>query len=276
MVKIDLSQKSLTSSRKPSLRIAFRWLLSATATACFSAGLILSALAGTNSESSAETRGRVRNANPPAETRRGEQTSVWAALWELLKSKRSEPALTSRGKVCEIAPGLLGEKNVIWSDRPLFLWQGTVPSLEIRLYSPFSPDREQEVLWSQTVSAQSQTAKFQSVTYTGEALQPGKTYDWELVVSSSRRQRFTFQVMESQERDRLASELTERETQLKAAGATTEEIALQWANYFAQRGLWSDALQEIYSVKNPSVDLTRNVQEILSYLCESSDIEISQ
>jgi hypothetical protein len=50
-----------------------------------------------------------------------------------------------------------------------------------------------------------------------------------------------------------------------------EEIALQRANYFAQRDLWSDALQEIYSVQNPSPTLTRNAQEILSYLCEPSD-----
>jgi hypothetical protein len=268
--------KSLTSTRKPSQKIASILLLAATATACFSSGLILSAFAQPNPESSVETRDRVRNANPPTETRRSEPTSVWATLWELLKSKRNEPALTSRGNVCEIAPGLLEEKNVIWSDRPLFLWQGTAPSIEIRLYSPFSPDREQEVLWSQTVTAQSQTAKFQSVAYTGEALQPGKIYDWELVVPSSSRQRFTFQVMESQERNEIASKLTEMETQLKTAGATAEEIALQRANYFAQRGLWSDALQEIYLVKNPSPTLTRNAQEVLSYLCESSDIEISQ
>ncbi|MBF2020039.1 MAG: hypothetical protein IGR93_08045 [Hydrococcus sp. C42_A2020_068] len=59
------------------------------------------------------------------------------------------------------------------------------------------------------------------------------------------------------QRDRIASELTERETQLKTAGVT-------------------DALQEIYSVQNPSPTLTGNAQEILSYLCESSDSEVSQ
>jgi hypothetical protein len=176
---------------------------------------------------------------------------------------------------------LLEEKNAIWSDRPLFLWQGTAPNIEIRLYSPFNPDREQELLWSQTISTESQTTQVQSVPYTGGALQPGQSYDWELVIFSSeervlKKMRHTFQVMELPERDRLAAELAVIETQLSAAGATAEQIALERANYFAQRDLWSDALQEIYSVKNPLAALTSNTQEILTYLCEPGDADLSQ
>jgi hypothetical protein len=82
--------------------------------------------------------------------------------------------------------------------------------------------------------------------------------------------------MELLKRDRLAAELAAMETQLSAAGSTAEEIALERANYFAQRDLWSDALQEIYSVKNPSAALTSNAQEILTYLCEPGDADPSQ
>jgi hypothetical protein len=294
MDNLNSSPKSLNPTRKHSQRIVSMLVLITTTIACFSSGLISSAVAGQQSESSAETGSRVENptppattrderpnSKPPAESRRSEPTSVWAAIWNLLKLKRQEePPLGSRSQVCEISPGLLEEKNTIWSDRPLFLWQGTAPSIEIRLYSPFNPDREQELLWSQTVTAESQTTQVQSVPYTGGALEPGQSYDWELVILSSeegvpKKARYTFQVMESSERDHLAAELAAMETQLKTAEATVEEIALQRANYFAQRDLWSDALQEIYSVKNPSADLTSNAQEILSYLCESSSSQTS-
>ena len=251
----------------------FLLLLTATVTACFLSGSLFSVSAQPKSDSAAETRSSFENTTSPAEARPGEQTSVWAAIWKLLTLKREqEPLLASRGPVCEIAPGLLGEKNVIWNTRPLFLWQGTVPSFEIYLYSPFSPEREQEVLWSQTVTAKSPRGTFQSVTYTGEALQPGQSYDWELVIPPSRRQRYTFQVMKLEEREPIAAELLALETQLVSAGATTEDIALQRANYFAKRDLWSDALQEIYSVKNPSAAFISHAQEILTHLCEPSDL----
>jgi hypothetical protein len=251
----------------------FLLLLTATVTVCFLSGSIFSVSAQQKTESEAETSSSVENTTSPVETRPGEQTSVWAAIWKLLTLKREqEPPLASRGPVCEIAPGLLGEKNVIWNTRPLFLWQGIVPSLEIYLYSPFSPEREQEILWSQTVTAESPPGRFQRVAYTGEALQPGQSYDWELVIPPSRRQRYTFQVMESPERDRIAAELRALEAQLVSVAATAEDIALQRANYFAQRDLWSDALQEIYSVQNPSAAFISHAQEILTHLCEPSDL----
>jgi len=269
MCKINSSPKLLTSTRKHNQKMVSLLVLSATVIVCFSSSSIFSVSAQEKTESEAETRNSVENTTSPVETEPGEQNSVWAAIWKLLTLKREqEPPLGSRDLVCEIAPGLLGEKNIIWNPRPLFLWQGTVPSLEIYLYSPFTPEREQEVLWSQTVTAKSFRGTFQSVAYTGEALQPGRSYDWELVIPSSRRQRYTFQVMESQERERIATELRALETQLVSAGATAEEIALQRAHYFAQRDLWSDALQEIYSVQNPSAAFISHAQEVLTHFCK--------
>jgi predicted Fe-Mo cluster-binding NifX family protein len=136
----------------------------------------------------------------------------------------------------------------------------------VRPYSLENPYSSQVVLWSQPVAAANQSA-----TYTGKALEPGQKYDWELVVDPAlgNSQRFTFQVMEAQKRDRITAELTALETQLKAAGATAEEIALERANYFAERDLWSDALQEVYSVKNPSATLTQAAQEMSAWACKA-------
>lgn len=256
MHKVNWVQKPLTQARHHSQRLLSILLLTTTATAYLSALPIESAVAQQNSK-------------PPANTRRINRKSVWDSILKLLK-RRNEPPLISRGNVCAVTPGLLGEKNVIWSDRPLFLWQGTVQRLQMRPYSLYSSSSSQEVLWSQTVAAGNQSAM-----YTGEALQPGQTYDWELVVidpssprdSRPRNLRFTFQVMEAQRRALITTELMALEIQLKTAGATAEAISLQRANYFAERDLWSDVLQEVFSVKNPSTALTKTTQEISAYLC---------
>ena len=75
--------------------------------------------------------------------------------------------------------------------------------------------------------------------------------------------------------DRLARELEQLETELTLSGANTEEITLEKANYFAERDLWSDALQQIYSVENSSTALNSNTQEIVNYLCESSNADFN-
>ncbi len=202
-------------------------------------------------------------------TRSRQHKSVWEAIWELLK-RRKEPTLASRQFICPIPPGSLEDKNVIWSDRPMMIWQGEVSQITINLYDSFDPDREQQLLWSQTVTPQSSASKFHHLAYTGEALQPGKSYDWEIVISSSRRDRYTFQVMDLKQRDRVTTELLALENQLATKGVSEEEIALEKANYFAKQGLWSDALQQIYSTPNPSADFISNAREIVTYLCQSN------
>ncbi len=257
MGRVNLVQKSPILTRRRS-RQWFILLLTATAIACFPSLPI-------------ESAEQQQNAKPSVQPRRNNRKSLWESILQLLQ-RRNEPALSSRSNVCAIAPGLLGETNVIWSDRPLFIWHGgSVQRLEIRPFNLNSSYDSQEVLWSQTV-----TPRHQSAMYTGEALQPGQTYDWEIAVvdSSSRHDskprplRFTFQVMEAPRRDRIATELKALETQFKTLGATAEEVALARANYFAERDLWSDALQEVFLVQNPSADSTRTAQKISTYLCD--------
>ncbi len=250
--------------------------------------LIPPALAQQNSEFDPQTRPSESTTFPESVTPNssGQHKSIWEAIWELLQS-RKEPTLASRRELCPITPGLLEAKNVIWSDRPMFIWQGNVSSITIYLYDSFNAEREQQLLWSQTFTPQSPVGKFNYLAYTAEALKPGKSYDWEIVISSERRDRplggglkpnratrsgranrYTFQVMASGERKRITADLRALETQVAAAGASEEEIALEKANYFAKKGLWSDALQQIYSTPNPSEDFIRNARDTLTYFCD--------
>ncbi len=208
-----------------------------------------------------------RQSEPVTTTRERESSSIFEAIWKLLRAKtEQEPALSSRSNICEVTPGLLGETNLIYSDRPLFLWQGTIPQVDIYLYTPFSLDTEQEVFWSQTVASNN------SILYSGEPLQPGQIYDWEIVVdSATNRRRISFQVMEAAERDRISRELEQIESELTISGATSEEIILAKANYFAQQDLWSDALQQLSSLENLSNVAKDNNQKIVSYICQSDN-----
>lgn len=161
----------------------------------------------------------------------------------------------SRGdEVYAIAPSNAEGMNIIWRDRPLFIWAGSISLIEL------SDAESGELLWSQTVSPDDQSAA-----YTGEALQPGQAYEWMLcdrdgapIVAT-----VTFEILNAEEHDRITAELAEIEAVSKAEGATAEELALQRANYFADRALWADVLQEALWVENPSAELTESLQALL-------------
>ena len=258
----------LMPSLKNNSKLIFALLLTVMVTTCSWPLNLNRAIAQENSESLTQPSENEPKLEPTTITRKREQSSILETIWKLLRAKREqEPALSSRSNICEITPGLLGETNTIYSDRPLFLWQGTAPQIEINLYSPFSLDADQELLWSQTVAGNTE-----NILYTGEPLQPGKIYDWEIVIdSATNRRRISFQVMEAAERDRLSRELAQLETELTVSGATTEEIALAKANYFAQKDLWSDALQQLSSLEELSNVAKDNNQKIVSYICQSDN-----
>lgn len=175
----------------------------------------------------------------------------WAVILDFLRHKKvTTGSRTIEGKICAIAPGLI-ETRVVWNDRPLFLWQGIMQKIEVRL--PSSKD----AFWEQPVSEADRSA-----TYNGSALQQGRTYQWVLTDQYSQPSSFNFKIMATKERNVIAAELMALEAQLKTKKATAEAIALQRANYFAQRQLWSDVLQEVFEVKNPSAALTRIKQEL--------------
>ncbi len=197
--------------------------------------------------------------------REREKSSIIEAIWKLLKAKREiEPPLASRSNICEIT-GLLGKNNLIYSDRPLFIWQGQVNNLKVNLYTPFSLDTEQEIFWTKAIKNKSQ-----NLLYTGEPLQPGKTYDWEIVTySPTKRRRISFTVINGEKRDRISQELAQLETNLTISGATPEAIILAKAEYFAQQDLWSDSLQQLYSLEPSSDSAIASNQVMMSYICQS-------
>lgn len=172
--------------------------------------------------------------------------------------ERDEPPLGSRGVLCPISPGMLGETGMIWSDRPLFIWQGQVSNITLR------PMARREILWQQPIADGAQTTA-----YTGEPLQPGQLYVWQLTDAAGS-SNYVFQLLEAPERDRISRELQTLETQLKDNGASEEAIAIERARYLAQQGLWSDVLETLETVDTPSAELAQTVAEMTRYLCGTS------
>ncbi len=178
--------------------------------------------------------------------------------WQMAQNNPPEPPVSESpggkrtGKFCAIAPRPFDTSTEVWSDRPLFKWQGKAGEIEVRLQGSEKP------LWSQTVPL-----KTRSVMYDGEALQPGQTYSWVIFDLEDKLVAETpFKAMETQKRDRIKTQLQALEGELKAKGASTDEIALNRAKYFAQQQLWSDAWREVSSVENPSAALNEFVQTI--------------
>ncbi|BAZ40689.1 hypothetical protein NIES4101_66500 [Calothrix sp. NIES-4101] len=109
----------------------------------------------------------------------------------------------------------------------------------------------------------------QSVNYQGEPLKPGQTYKWFIFLnqaSSSPVMFIPFQIMEAPQRNRITSELKLLERLQK--NKSVEAIALVKAKYFAEQGLWSDALQQAYSVPKPSSELSQLIKDLPNQLCD--------
>lgn len=189
-----------------------------------------------------------------------QQTFSWTIISQVLFGKKP-PIQPRKGgsrdpvSICMVSPDAPIQGRIVWSDRPVFIWKGSVQKIAVRLVG------SEEDIWSQSVGG------IQSKNYTGEALQPGQRYDWLVFYGKSPNKFVSFQVMDAQQRDRITTQLRTLEKRLKAKGVNTEAIATAKANFFADRQLWSDVLQQAYSVEKPSPELDRIRKDIPDHLC---------
>jgi hypothetical protein len=195
------------------------------------------------------------NPSSPEQPRRGTSrgSNPWTRILQAL-AQDNQPAEDSkkggsRGS-CLLSPIALGSNKEIWNNRPLFVWTGRANRVE--LYQVGSD----KALWSHEVKLNQI-----KLLYDGEELKPGQTYEWRLI-GFSQPVTTQFRVMDAQKRDRIKQELQRLKEQLQAQQSTPEDIARRRAQYFTERRLWLDVLQETYSVENPSKALTDALKEM--------------
>ena len=167
---------------------------------------------------------------------------------------------TSRGPFCLISPDAPGKTRIIWNTKPFFLWKGDIKKVAVGI--PGS----KEYLKTQIVTGN------QNVNYTGETLESGKTYRFLIFLSeldnASPTMSIPFKIMSAPKRNRIGAELRLLEILQQNQGADVEKIAHRKAEYFADKGLWMDALQQAYSVPNPSPELSQILKDIPNQLCK--------
>jgi Domain of Unknown Function (DUF928) len=185
---------------------------------------------------------------------------TWGDILNVFRRPKKQRG--GRGDVCLISPGQPVSNTVeeIWSHKPLFTWQlqkGNATQIEVP-----------ETQWKNKINP-GQT----NINYNGTPLQPGQTYTWRLTAVSNFPKKtilFQFKLMESRKRANITKELTKLETKLKHLGASAEKIAMEKANYFAQKELWSDGIQQLYSIPKPSAELTQTIKQIQDSSCKQN------
>jgi hypothetical protein len=193
-----------------------------------------------------------------------------------LAQHRPRRRLGGRGGICVVAPGLLEqENNVVWSDRPLFLWKSDLEDIAMRRLEV--TDQDGRILWEKDLATTDQMA-----IYEGQTLQPGQFYTWRLEwmvqkdngsVEYHTSEDYSFQVMAADRRQQIATDLQTLTNQLQGSGASAETIAIQQADYLLNQPdpLWSDALKVLYAVENPSTETTQTLQTWINTACEGEE-----
>jgi len=135
--------------------------------------------------------------------------SFWSNISQLLFSNKP-PVKPRKGgsrpidSICIISPDAPSETRIIWSDRPLFAWQGKARKIQL------TDLNNNTVIFSENVE------NTQQYTYTGEPLQPGQTYKLDIFIGDGPAVLVEFQIMESEERDRITAALKTLENKLQA------------------------------------------------------------
>lgn len=167
---------------------------------------------------------------------------------------------------CLISPDYPSQTRKIWNTKPLFLWQGEVKKIGVMQFPNNSfKSNKNEYLWTKV------TKGVDKITYAEKPLIPGETYAWIIFASEQKNaspiKRVRFKIVDSKQHQLISRELRLLEAQLKKKKADKEAMAFAKAQYFAKKELWSDVLQQIYSVPKPSQKLSQMLKKLPNQLC---------
>ncbi|MEQ8382146.1 MAG: hypothetical protein RH949_07225 [Coleofasciculus sp. A1-SPW-01] len=184
--------------------------------------------------------------------------------------RRQPTAGSTQGEFCAIAPNPSNPNFLVtWSDRPLFVWQGTVTQIEVS-HRAGEPD----IVWSPHILTPEEQNQ-QSIIYGGSALEPGQEYtcvmtyetiDNEQRITKEKEIRFFVLGSDHEKRRRIEAKLAELVNQTSMMN--TEEMALARAEIFAEEDLWLDVIRETFSVQNSSSEWKRTLQEYVNEECK--------
>ncbi|RUT05163.1 hypothetical protein DSM106972_039840 [Dulcicalothrix desertica PCC 7102] len=205
-----------------------------------------------------------------AQTRASNLISIWPR-------RPPRKPKTSRGSICSISPPY--GTYIVWHNRPLFLWKYSGADKQVKIVLR-EYEGNQDTVWEQPVTLSTQKLLYSKNT----PLEAGKFYQWRLVNAENNLNKITdwqtIQIMPSSEREKIQSDLQALEQNLKINKAPSEEIALRKAAYFSNyqikhqnsepTNLWSDVLQLLHEINNPSAEYTELLKKYTDNFCQQT------
>ncbi len=189
-----------------------------------------------------------------ANSNRPNYSSAWGNF--LSWFQRKKPPFGGRGGDCIISPVYDRNGVPVWNDRPSLVWTGQTGQIKL-------------IQNAQSLGAQ-KVEKLQEnyqARHSSKPLSFGEVYEWKLFTIA--KQSRLFRLVEPPQRNQVTTDLQKLQAQLKAERATPESIALRRAEVFQQYDLASDALQELFSVQNPSPELKKLKQDVVTEFCSA-------
>jgi hypothetical protein len=181
-----------------------------------------------------------------------------ASFWQRQPKK---PKVVRGADICPISPGL-ADTYIIWN-------RGEKKEAELLIRDRAT----KEIVWKQSVKTGDEKTAYNGKT----PLVPGTIYEWKL--SGIDDDWKIFQIMSTEERSKIAAELKQLEQKLQASKATPEEITEQKAEYFSNYQVqhktetevshpWSDVLQTLYEIEQPSPQFVERRNEHMAKFCQ--------
>ncbi|EDX86758.1 hypothetical protein S7335_4464 [Synechococcus sp. PCC 7335] len=167
-----------------------------------------------------------------------------------------DPPTISRGELCLLAPAWAGQEMLVWHEGPVFVWRGAIAKMAV------VDSVNNAVMWEYEPQLQQRF-----VQYEGEPLQSGRLYRWQVYddgESTAPIASASFEVMSRAQQQLVANGLAIAES--KVAGIAASKLTR--VEYFAARGLPTDALQSLFLINSTDVDLVEARQETVDRLCE--------
>ncbi len=174
-----------------------------------------------------------------------------------------QPPAGSRGEICLISLRY-PEENTLWHQRPVFIVGGRLGGVGVS-----EGDR---ILWRYSIPQPSTpTATPLTIArYDGPDLQPGKTYTlllYDALAPNADTHRIDFHILSGTARRTVDQDLESLTFTAVTHGQTVTTLIEQRADYFWQRGLTSDAWQELGVVAVASPQLAEALAAAVQEVC---------
>lgn len=199
---------------------------------------------------------------PPSVVENSTVESSALSLRQLIRrifrdDQRDDPPTISRGELCLLSPASPGQETKLWHSEPVFVWRGPIGKMVVL------DAATDQIMWTYEPAAEETRVRYQ-----GEPLRSGRPYYWQVFETNesiSPTVFLPFQILPLASRLLIANGLAIAENRASSTGGS-DEIAR--AQYFAFRGLPTDALQSLFLIESPTDELIEARQEAVEILCQ--------